>query len=360
MSMTHRALARKTPICTALSTGLFGMVLSMVLFIGSTHANDGTNSDALTILHNVTIKQATKQVTPMQQKTQHKTLGTDAPKPYKSTAQVLADAPSEHWYTIAQDNLLYMRLDDDRLVVIELAPRFAPEHVAQIRLLAHHRHWDGLHIQRLQDNYVAQLGSFDIKTETKTKALPSDAKAKLPAEFSVKVVDVPIVRLPDSEPYSDGVGFVDGLPVALRGEDVFVVHCYGIVGAGRMEAGDSSQADELYVMIGQPARHLDNQITVVGRVVHGIEHLSTLPRGKGAMGFYGKDESPVPIVSMRMGSELPKDERLTIKVLDVQSPSFETYVNARRHAQGDWFVAPMHGGMGVCDVRPPVRIEPKS
>ena len=44
-----------------------------------------------------------------------------------------------------------------------------------------------------------------------------------------------------------------------------------------------------------------------GRVVEGIEHLSSLPRGTGALGFYEKAEQRVPIVSIRLASE-PRGE----------------------------------------------------
>ena len=47
-------------------------------------------------------------------------------------------------------------------------------------------------------------------------------------------------------------------------------------------------ARELYAVIGQSPRGLDRNITLVGRVVRGIELLSVIPRGHGAMGFYEK------------------------------------------------------------------------
>ena len=33
------------------------------------------------------------------------------------------------------------------------------------------------------------------------------------------------------------------------------------------------------------ASHLDRNIALVGRVIEGIEHMSSLPRGTGALGF---------------------------------------------------------------------------
>ena len=39
-------------------------------------------------------------------------------------------------------------------------------------------------------------------------------------------------------------------------------------------------------VIGHAPRQLDRNIAVVGRVIEGIEHLATLPRGKGEAGVY--------------------------------------------------------------------------
>ena len=48
-------------------------------------------------------------------------------------------------------------------VVIQLADAFAPVHVANIRELAAAHWYDGLAIERVQDNYVVQWGDPDGK-----------------------------------------------------------------------------------------------------------------------------------------------------------------------------------------------------
>ncbi|MFX8086651.1 peptidylprolyl isomerase, partial [Acinetobacter baumannii] len=72
-------------------------------------------------------------------------------------------------------------------VIIELAPRFAPAHVANIRALARGGYWDGLAILRVQDNFVTQWGDPDGEDAAKARPLPAGASAKLPAEFSVPI-----------------------------------------------------------------------------------------------------------------------------------------------------------------------------
>lgn len=99
-------------------------------------------------------------------------------KPYRSTQQIVDEAPAEAWRTVAPENLLYMTLDKGT-VIYELAPDFAPEHVAQVKMLAQKGFWDGLSIYRVQDNYVVQFGDPDAEKEDKKKPLPDGAK-KLP------------------------------------------------------------------------------------------------------------------------------------------------------------------------------------
>ena len=57
------------------------------------------------------------------------------------------------------------------------------------------------------------------------------------------------------------------------------------VGVGRDDWPDTGSGAELYVVIGQAPRQLDRNIVTVGRVLRGMELLSSLPRGTGAMGL---------------------------------------------------------------------------
>ena len=150
-------------------------------------------------------------------------------------------------------------------VIIELAPAFAPEHVGNIRTLAREHFWDGTSIYRSQDNFVVQLGDPDGDEPAKAKSLGS-AKKHLPAEFHRDAKGLMSTR---SRTPTAGrlVGFVDGFHVGRdpKAGNAWLAHCYGTVGAGRNNADDSSVGAELYVVIGQSPRQLDDNITVVGQ-----------------------------------------------------------------------------------------------
>jgi peptidylprolyl isomerase len=62
------------------------------------------------------------------------------------------------------------------------------------------------------------------------------------------------------------------------------------VGAGRDDPPESD-GTELYAVIGHAPRQLDRNVALVGRVLQGIELLSSLPRGSGEMGFYVPSEA---------------------------------------------------------------------
>lgn len=282
-------------------------------------------------------------------------------RPILSTKDILANAPASHWKDIPQENLLYMTLENGKTIIMELATDFAPKHSQQIRTLAREKFWDGTHIYRGQDNYVMQFGTFDYASGKQTKAIPASAKPNLPAEFSRPIDGLPFVPLPDGEPYSDKVGFVGNFPVAIYGKEAFIPHCYGTLGVSRgME--DNVTAADLYVTIGQPARHLDRQITVAGRVIAGIEHLSTLPRGtKDPLGFYDNPADKTTIASIRIGSDLPANQQVHYQAVDSTSSTFAKLVELRRNRQkGGWFVADLVHHLDVCYMKPELRVKPKA
>jgi len=277
----------------------------------------------------------------------------EPPKPL--TAKDILDAsPDADWRTLDPANTLYMDVPGGR-VVIELAPAFAPEHVANIRTLAHEGFWNGLGIYRSHDNFVVQFGDADAEDTAKAKSLGT-AKTKLPAEFARKSAGMNFTRLPDVDGWAPQVGFVDGFPAARdpKAGEAWLAHCYGALGAGRGGPPDSSNGSELYVVTGQSPRQLDRNITLVGRVVKGMELLSAIPRGPEPMGFYEKAEQRTPITAVRLARDVPESERVPLQVLRTDSKTFAAATEARRNRRDDWYVRTA-GHIDLCNVPLPVR-----
>ena len=134
------------------------------------------------------------------------------------------------------------------------------------------------------------------------------------------------------------------------------IHCYGMVGVGRDYSPDTGTGAELYTVIGHAPRHLDRNIALVGRIVEGMEHLSSLPRGSGELGFYTADEADkrMPIVSVRLASDLPEAERPAFEYLSTESQTFAQYAEARANRRDPFFIVPA-GGADICNIPVPVR-----
>lgn len=275
---------------------------------------------------------------------------------FPTMAGVLARSKPSDWRGPDPENTLYMELTAGR-VVIELAPDFAPNHVANVKALVRERYFDGLAIIRAQDNYVVQWADPNAeKPELRRKI--KTAKATLPAEFERSIdPKIPFTRLADPDVYAPETGFTKGFPVARdpKTGKMWLVHCYGMVGAGRDNSIDSGGGTELYVVIGHAPRQLDRNVTLLGRVIQGMELLSILPRGPGAMGFYDKPEQHVPIKSIRVAADVPAAERTHVELLRTDTKTFADLIESRRNRREEWFHTPA-GHIDVCNVPLPVRV----
>lgn len=275
----------------------------------------------------------------------------------KSASEIVKESRPSDWRPLDPQNTLYMELPGGR-VVIELAPDFAPLAIANIKTLAREHYYDGLAINRSQDNYVAQWG--DPNAETNPKSLGS-AKAKVPGEFSVPISnDKRFVRQKDFDGYAPQIGHSNGFPVGRdpKAGTTWLAHCYGMVGVGRDNDTDSGTGAELYAVNGHAPRHLDRNITVVGRVVSGMPLLATLPRGGETMGFYGPKEARTPIISVRLAAEVPEAERSHLEVMRSEAPIYQKVIEAQRNRGGPWnkYAA---NYVELCNATIPVREAPK-
>jgi peptidylprolyl isomerase len=283
-------------------------------------------------------------------------IASPAPVPKSpAMAQILADSKPGDWRPLDPENTLYLELSSGR-VVIELAPNYAPMHVTNVKDLAREHYFDGLAIVRCQDNYVVQWADPNAERHQLARKLEHAKRSLLP-EFERKLdPHLPFTRLPDGDVYAPQVGFSDGFPVARdpKSGKTWLVHCYGMVGAGRDAPADSGGGTELYVVIGHAPRHLDRNVTLLGRVVAGIELLSSLPRGKGAMGFYEKEEERTPIKAVRVAADVAPDERSALEILRTDTRLFQKLIESRRNRTEDWFHF-QAGHIEICNVPVPVR-----
>jgi peptidylprolyl isomerase len=303
-------------------------------------------------------------------------------------ASIVAGAPRSDWRAIPPGDLIVMDLTPadgkHRRVVIQLVPApFAAGWTANMRRLAAAHWWDGTAVVRVQDNYVTQWGD-----PTEKKPLPpgiervpesayvtpldaiGDARPSIDAS-DLSEVDARAKRRSDAatrgtvtakapqgwherDSYAEWVEVFDGWPLAADRTHAWMPHCYGMVGVGRNLSPDTGTGAELYTVIGQAPRHLDRNIAIVGRVIAGIEHLSSLRRGTGDLGFYKTPAERTPIVRVRLASDLPAGDRPSFEVMATDSDSFAAYAAARANRRDAFFNRPA-GGVDICNLPVPIR-----
>ncbi len=156
------------------------------------------------------------------------------------------------------ENTLVMELKDG-VVRIEMLPDLAPQHVEQIKTLVRREFYDGIVFHRVIDGFMAQTGD-----PTGTGRGGSDLP-DLPAEFS-------------AEPFERGV-----------------------VGMARSQSPDSGNSQ--FFITFAPARFLDKQYTVWGRVTEGMEYVDLIkkaPRGDQS----GTVRDPDKIITLRVAADV--------------------------------------------------------
>ena len=156
------------------------------------------------------------------------------------------------------ENVLVMELKDG-IVRIELLPDLAPGHVERIKTLTRQGFYDGIVFHRVIDGFMAQTGD-----PTGTGRGGSDLP-DLSAEFS-------------AEPFERGV-----------------------IGMARTQ--DPNSANSQFFITFAPARFLDGQYTVWGRVFEGMEYVDMIkkaPRGDQS----GMVRGPDKIVSLKVEADI--------------------------------------------------------
>jgi peptidylprolyl isomerase len=247
-----------------------------------------------------------------------------------------AARPAPDWRALDPENTLVIETTRGRIVV-EMAPVLAPQAVARVKRLAREKVYDGLLFHRVIEGFVDQTGNPNNR-DGGTSAYPD-----LPAEFSA--------RLPDGAPLTkvvsrkDGVeGFVRSIPVAgvsareqALGSDhrprVWGAYCDGVAGMGR-QAGIDTANSEIFFMRA-PARRLDHDYAVWGRVVQGLEVVRAIKAGE-------PPADPDRMLRVRLAADLPAAERPRLEVTDTRGPAFQAKVAALKARLGPRF--------SVCDV----------
>ena len=156
-----------------------------------------------------------------------------------------------------KDNLIYMELKTGR-VVIETRPDLAPGHVARIKELVKQGFYDGVVFHRVIEGFMAQTG----------------------------------------DPLGNGTG---GSGKKLKAEFSKEPHVRGTVSMAR--AQDPNSGDSQFFICFADAKFLDNQYTVWGRVIEGMDNIDKVKKcDKNRNGSISGE--PDKIVKMQLASDV--------------------------------------------------------
>jgi len=259
---------------------------------------------------------------------------------------VPAGVHTSEWRAVAPENLLVIDTSRGR-ILIEMAPEVAPVHVERMRLLAGRGFFDGLLWHRVIDQFMAQTGD-PLGTGEGQSPWPD-----LKAEFTFRRDgQTPFTAV--AAPAGAVLGFLHSLPVQTQPDAIMAttadrkvhawgLYCPGVAGMARDDAPDS--ANSQFFLMRQPYPSLDKRYTVWGMVVSGLDVVRTLKFSPNPDGIVTE---PDRMTRVRVASDLPMNERPTVRVLDTASPQFRTLAAAARQAKGADF--------SVCDVDLPVQV----
>lgn len=286
-----------------------------------------------------------------------------------------AEAAPSDWRAVEQDNLLYITVasapeggdameallaePETSLVVVELFPDFAPNHVQRMKTLAQEGFYKGREFQRVIDGFVAQAGGLPGQP-----AGGDSGKPDLKAEFTARLgPEVTMTEAQDSHMVNPSVppmgrsraGFYHGAPVGYQPaaqaqlsadgkRDAWLLHCPGTASMARPQNEDGANF-QFFLMRGA-APFLDAQYSAWGRVVHGQDVVETITTGE-------PPDNPDTIQSMAVGSDLPESQQLDIEVLRTDSEFFKTWLQARKDASGGQID-------DICNIDIPTRVNEDS
>ena len=259
----------------------------------------------------------------------------------------LAVGESEEWRALDLNNTVLLTLPHGK-VVIELAPQFSPNHVAQFSKLTKQGFYDGEKFYRVIDGFVAQGGPKDGSEKDKSAPiLAIEGEFKTDKAWSYTPVQT-------KDLFANKTGFKDGFALASdNNESAWLTHCPGTLAMARGNEADSASS-HFYFVIGQAPRYLDKIMTIFGRVVYGMNHIQAIQRTSVIEGEYGVDSrDQTAIVSMQLMSDVPVKDRIIIEVENTESPKFAERLVKRRARENEFFYKKPPPVLDVCQV--PVR-----
>ena len=219
------------------------------------------------------------------------------------------------WRKLDLNNTVLLTLPHGK-VVIELAPQFAPKHVAQFSQLTKKGFYDNTKFYRVIDGFVAQAGPKDGSEKDKSvPILAMEGEWLTDKKWSFTSVQ-------QKDLFAEQTGFKESFAVAanLSEKKAWLTHCPGTLAMARNNEADSASS-HFYFVIGQAPRYLDRIMTIFGRVVYGMQHIQAIQRTaviEGESEVNHRDFTA--ITRMQLMIDVAEEDRILIEVENTESP----------------------------------------
>ncbi len=250
----------------------------------------------------------------------------------------------EDWRKPKLDDVVYFELETGT-VVIELAPFMAPKHVKRFKTLIDEGFYDGLDFYRVIDGFVAQAGDVSESKKSKNKSpLKPEFTRLMSGTSHFSLVQSPDFIAPET-------GYLNGFAAGRdrKTKEEWLLHCPGAVAFARGTEADTATT-EFYITIGQATRHLDRNMSTIGRVIYGMPAIQSVKRANinNASGVIEDKTNRTQILSAKLAKNIPEKDRIDIEIQQQGSMQVKERLEGARTLSNDFFHFKGNGNLDVC------------
>ena len=257
------------------------------------------------------------------------------------------------WRDLDPENTLYIKTAHGTMVV-ELAPEFAPKHVARIKKLTRQKFYDDITFHRVIGGFMNQTG--DPKGDGTGQSEDPDLEGEFMFRRDPSSMNVTLVNRQMFKDTTVDTGFYKAFPVATKpaGQAMLTkdgavaawgVHCKYVTSMARGPKENS--ANSQFFLLRDKSPQLNQSYTIWGTTVWGRDVLYKIAKGE-----MGKTPNFVPDImeKVNIGADLPESERIAVQVLRTDSNAFRLYLDSLKSRAGKY--------PEVCKIKVPTRLKP--
>lgn len=248
--------------------------------------------------------------------------------PQQSYTVADVNAAPDAWRTADPENLVIMETSKGQ-IILELLPIVAPQHADQFRHYVRAGLYDNTPFHRVIKGFMAQGG--DIRqTHGPDKMLP-----EMDGQFTFRRTLDEFAINPVGPADSAKAGLHKGFAIrtvaqfmsemSMDGKvETWMPHCAGVLSTARTDNPNSANAQ--FFLISDEGRHLDKEYTAKGRVVVGMDVVTSIKIGPASSG------TPIPnpdlVLTAIMAADIPDAERPTVYIQRTDTADWSALLDA--------------------------------